>query len=310
MPFTRRTFIRLGLPALGAASFASSSSTARAEQGGKPVLRFGVIADPQYADIPPKGTRHYAASLGKLDAAIAELNQHDDLAFTLTLGDLIDRNFASFDPVLACYSRLKSPHRIILGNHDFDMPDADKPRVLEKLRLTTAHQSFPQGKWRIITIDGTSVSTYRYPETDPRTAEARKILSEMEARGLPNAQNWNGAVSPAQLVWLEEELQAAKAAGQRVILAGHYPLQPTGDAHLLWNADAVVEIINRHPHVAAYLNGHDHRGGYTSAGKCHYINFKGMVETATDNAFAIVTCYEDSISVEGFGPEPDREGLR
>lgn len=299
MPLTRRGFLAL-VPAMGAAPLLAQAA------GKTPQLRFGVIADPQYVDAPPAGTRHYRASLEKLESAIAELNRHE-LAFTITLGDLIDRNFASFDPVLERYARLRSPHRIILGNHDLAVADADKSKVLGKLGLESGHRSFTHGKWRLVMIDGTEVSTYRYGKDDPRTTEARKMLEDLKARKQSNAQDWNGAISGAQLRWLEDELEAAKAAGQRVIIAGHFPLLPADDPHRLWNSDEVVKVIDRHPHVAAYFNGHNHKGNYAQAGKCHYVNFKGMVETATDNPFAIVSCYDDFLMIDGYGPEPDRE---
>lgn len=302
MPLNRRRFLTLSLPALGIAPMFAQST------GKSPQLRFGVIADPQYVDAPPAGTRHYRASLAKLEASIAQLNQHE-LAFTVTLGDLIDRDFASFDPVLERYSKLKSPHRILPGNHDFAVSETDKPRVLEKLGLTSGHQSFSHGSWRLLIVDGTEISPYRYPAADPRTAEANKMLETLKAQGATNAQSWNGAVSDTQLRWLDDELTAAKSANQRVIICGHFPLLPSKDSHRLWNADAVVQVIDRHPHVAAYFNGHNHKGNYAHAGPCHYVNFKGMVETATDNPFAIVSCYEDRITIEGFGPEPSREKL-
>lgn len=302
MSFNRRRFLTLGLPALGAAPLMAAPGDR------EPQLRFGVIADPQYADIPPAGTRHYRESLGKLEACIAEMNRHD-LAFVITLGDLIDRDFASFDPVLERYAKLKAPHRIVLGNHDFDVADPDKARVTGKVGLPSAHYSFPHGTWRIVVIDGTEVSTYRHPADDPRTVEAKQQLAKLAATGENNAKQWNGALGDAQLQWLEGELTSAKAADQRVIVCGHFPLLPSEDSHRIWNSEEVVSIIDRHPHVAAYFNGHNHKGNHTHSRQCHHVNFKGMVETATDNPFAIVDCHADRLTISGFGPEPTRKKL-
>jgi 3',5'-cyclic AMP phosphodiesterase CpdA len=300
--FSRRKFLTIGLPALGVVPLMAQGKKDGCQ------LRFGVIADPQYADIEPRGARHYRASLEKLEQAIEELNRHE-LAFTITLGDLIDRDFKSFDPVLERYRKLKSPHRILPGNHDFAVADDLKPKVLERLGLKSGYQSFSHDKWRLVIIDGTEISTYRYGPDAAEAQEAKMMLEEVKARGGPNAQIWNGGVSGRQVDWLERELSEAKAAGQRVIMAGHFPLLPEKDSHRLWNADAVVKVIDRHPHVAAYLNGHNHKGNYAHSGKCHYVNFKGMVENGGENAFAIVSCYEDHIEIDGYGPEPDRERL-
>ena len=306
MSFSRRRFLTLGLPALGGAPLLAAPASMPVVSA--PQLRFGVIADPQYVDAPPAGTRHYRESLGKLEACVAEMNRHD-LAFVITLGDLIDRDFASFGPVLGKYSALKSSHRIVLGNHDFAVADADKPRVLGNVGLPSAHYSFSHGPWRIVVIDGTEVSTYRHATDDPRTADAGQRLAKLASTGAGNAKEWNGAVGDAQLQWLDGELSAAKTAAQRVIVCGHFPLLPLGDSHRLWNSGEVVALLDRHPHVAAYFNGHNHKGNHTHAAHCHHVNFKGMVETATDNPFAIVECHADRLDITGYGPEPTRGKL-
>lgn len=298
MLWTRRLLLSRSLPALiGARAFGGT------EPVPKP-LRFGVIADPQYADLPPAGTRHYRESLRKLDACIAELNRHE-LDFTLTLGDLIDRDFASFDAVLARYRALRPSGKVVLGNHDFSVADGDKARVLEKLGLEKGHYRFVEKGWRFVVIDGTEVSTYRYPAADPRTLDAEKRRKELGAAGNPAAQPWNGAIGGAQLEWLARELAEAATAGQRVIVCGHFPLLPD-DSHALWDSAEVVALLRRHPHVAAYFCGHNHRGNFVRDGGCDHVNFKGMVETADVTAFAIVTCTADRIAIEGFGSEPSR----
>lgn len=284
-------------------------TTASAVNNSGVSLKFGVIADPQYANAPPKWGRHFRQSLTKLSACIDELNRHE-LAFTVTLGDFIDRDFASFDPVLKRYKKLRSEHRVVLGNHDFDVADGDKEKVLEKLGLKRGYDSYSSLGWRMVLLDGTELSTYRYAEGDERKAQGDEALRALEKSGAPSAQPWNGAMMKSQLDWFESELKAAAAAGERVIVCNHYPVLPADDSHNLWNADAVVRIIRRYPHVAFYLNGHKHVGDYVHDEHCHYLNLKGMVETETESAFAVVTCHHDHITVEGFGTEPDRADLR
>lgn len=50
--------------------------------------------------------------------------------------------------------------------------------------------------------------------------------------------------------------------------------------------------------VAAYMSGHNHKGNYAHHKGCHYINFKGMVETETTSAYAVVRCFADRIAIE------------
>ena len=91
---------------------------ALAASGESAPLKFGVIADPQYADKKPRGTRYYRESLAKLEAAIAELNKQS-LDFVVTLGDLIDEDYASFSEVMARYEALKAKHFMVFGNQSF-----------------------------------------------------------------------------------------------------------------------------------------------------------------------------------------------
>lgn len=282
----RREFFKITLPL----AFAGSAAAAPSET---PELTFGVIADPQYADADPNATRFYRNSLAKLETAIADLNNRP-LDFTVTLGDLIDRDFASFAPVMERYKKLKSPHFPILGNHDFTVADADKVKVLAAIGLETAYYSKVIKGWRFVFLDGTDAANWRYPAADPRTVAASK-------RPLLDS-----GIGAEQMAWLEKEINAAKAATQRVILFNHYPVFPENGPNLR-NDEEVVTLIGKYPIVATYMNGHHHAGNYGKSGNCHYVNFKGMVETEKETAYALVRCFSDKIEIEGNGLEPDRE---
>jgi hypothetical protein len=41
-------------------------------------------------------------------------------------------------------------------------------------------------------------------------------------------------------------------------------------------------------------------------GGCHCVNFKGMVDTESENTFAIVDIHTDHIEIRGFGREESR----
>jgi len=295
----RRKFLKITLP-LALAGRASAAPAA------EPELTFGVIADPQYADTDPKWGRFYRNSLTKLESAVADLNTHP-LEFTATLGDLIDRDFASFASVMPIYAKLKVPHFPVCGNHDFEVADADKSKVLTAMGLEKAYYSVIRKSWRFLFLDGTDIGIWRYPAGDPRTTAAEEMLERLAATELPQAKGWNGAIGPEQIKWIEAELEAAQAAGQRVILFCHYPVIPAGDSHNLWNAEELVALLGKHKHVAAYMNGHKHAGSYGTHGSCHYLNLKGMVETEKETAYAVVKCFPDRLEIEGYGLEPDRK---
>ena len=69
---------------------------------------------------------------------------------------------------------------------------------------------------------------------------------------------------------------------------------------------AVVSMIVKFPNVVAYMNGHNHKGNYTTHKGCHFVNFKGMVETEASAPFAIVKYFTDRIEIDGYDTEPDR----
>jgi 3',5'-cyclic AMP phosphodiesterase CpdA len=266
---------------------------------GPPLVRFGLIADPQYAPHPPMWDRFYANSLGKLEAAIAALNA-EALDFVVTLGDLIDRDWASFDDVLPLYDRLTHPHRFVLGNHDFEVAPERVNEVPARLGIATRHHDFAHGGVRFIVVDGTDLSLYGNRPGTPSHARAEAMLGKLHAAGAANAQPWNGGLSDAQLAWLGARLDAAAAAGERVIVLGHFPIHPP-DRHNLWNAEALLALLAERPCVLAYINGHNHDGHYGRFGRLHCVTLEGMVETASQTAFAVASLYSDRLELRGTG---------
>jgi len=299
MVMKRRSFLKITLP-LALAGKASAAPAAG------PELTFGVIADPQYADADPKWGRFYRNSLAKLEGAVSDLNTRP-LEFIATLGDLIDRDFASFASVMPIYAKLKATHFPVCGNHDFEVADEDKGKVLGAMGLEKPYYAVIRKSWRLLFLDGTDTGVWRYPADDARTAAAKAMLEKAKEAKLPNAQEYNAGIGAEQVKWIAAELEAAQAAGQRVIVFCHYPVIPAGDPHNLWNSEELVALIAKHPHAVAYFNGHNHKGNYGKSGSCHYVNFKGMVETEKETAYSVVKCFPDRIEIEGYGLEPDRE---
>ena len=99
-----------------------------ADQGRKPLFTFGIIADVQYCDCEPEGTRYYRLSTGKLREAMNTFRS-DSVKFVVNLGDLIDRDYKSYKPVLDIMdsSGLKVYH--LTGNHDYSVDNRYKKRL-------------------------------------------------------------------------------------------------------------------------------------------------------------------------------------
>jgi calcineurin-like phosphoesterase family protein len=293
----RRKFIVITLPLV----FPSISRAAEED----PELVFGVVADPQYADAEAAGSRFYRNSLEKLGNAVNELNRKN-LAFVTTLGDLIDRDFESFADIMPVYGKLRHPHYPILGNHDFSVADEAKEKVPAAAGLEKPYYSHVIQGWRFIFLDGTDVALYRYPANDPRTKEARAMQDAYEKNKGGKVPGYNGAIGEKQMKWLKTELDAARTAKQRVILFNHFPVIPAGNGHNLWNAAELVGLLENYDNIAAYMNGHNHRGNYGTHAGIHFVNFKGMVETESETAYSVVRCFPDRLEIEGYGLEPDR----
>lgn len=271
-----------------------------------PLFRFGVIADPQYADLEPNLAlnRYPTDSLLKLRAAIDEFNRHD-LAFVVTLGDIIDREWKSFDAVLPVYEALRHPRHFLLGNHDFVVGAEHLATVPARVGMPAAYYDFVLSGYRFIALDGNEISVFASPEGDPRRQQAKDMMLALENAGAPNGQRWNGAIGAEQYDWLAAKLTAAKLAGERVIVMNHYPVFPD-DAHNALNSDRMLALLAEHDHVVAYLNGHNHAGNFGVSDGTYFVNFKGMVDTQDTSAYAIVSVYEDRLEITGFGRETDR----
>ena len=271
-----------------------------------PLFRFGVVADPQYADLEPNLTlnRYPANSLAKLREAIEEFNRHE-LAFVVTLGDIIDREWKSFDAILPVYETLRHPKHFLLGNHDFAIAPEHLRAVSTRVGMPSAYYDFGHAGYRFIALDGNEISVFAPPEGDPRRDEARALMKALEASGATNGQRWNAAIGSTQYDWLVARLQQAKATGEKVVVMNHYPIFPD-DSHNALNSDRMLALLAEHDHVIAYLNGHNHAGNFGAVDGTYFVNFKGMVDTEDSNAYAIVSVYEDRLDVTGFGRETSR----
>jgi len=295
----KRSYSRRGF--LGAAMAAPFIARGASRE----LFSIGLVADAQYADVPDKGTRFYRASIGKLGAAVEHFNR-TDLAFCVHLGDLIDRDWRSFDEIMRPLVASRHRWHQVLGNHDFDVLEAEKPRVPERLGLKGRHGAFDHGGFRFVILDTNDLSTYAHPAGAPERAAAEQELARLQAAKVRQAKPWNGGVGAGQLAWLERELTAARRSGLRVIVFAHHPVWPDND-HNVWNAPEVLAVLDRHPHVVAWLNGHNHAGAFGERNGVSFLTLKGMVETAGTTAYAITRFLPDRLILEGQGREPSRE---
>ena len=239
-------------------TFMSVTMMTQAQQPEKPTLRFGIVADVQYCDSEPHGERYFRQSLEKLSEAISYF-QAEKPTFVIQLGDLIDRDFSSFERVLSLWSRLEVPTYHVLGNHDFLVKPEEKAEIVSTFGLEQRYYDFKYASWRFIVLDGNDLSFHATPKQSERYAEAEKLFSQIETENRPNAQTWNGGISRQQLEWLQQRLEYALIHDEKVIVFCHFPVLPL-DLHTLWNDTEVVTLLENCPNVVAYMNGHNHAG--------------------------------------------------
>lgn len=73
----------------------------------------------------------------------------------------------------------------------------------------------------------------------------------------------------------------------------------------LWNADDVIAMLDRHPSVKIWLDGHNHEGNYGERNGIHYVNLKAMLDTE-ENAYSRLDFFDDRIELHGVGRQESR----
>ena len=266
-------------------------------------VTFGVVADCQFAAVPASGSRFYDRSWLKLREALDGFNARG-VRFVVHLGDLIDRDAASYDLILPVFAHSRAPVRFVLGNHDYDVAEADRPGLLERLGIGLGFYAFTEGNWRFVVLNGDELA-FNSPKDEGLERESAAMYAGLLAAKRPNATKWNGGIGRAQMVFLEDELATADRKGLSAVILCHFPVHPPA-AHNLWNDEEVVARLEIHPSVKAYFAGHNHDGGLAVKNGIVYLTFAGIVETSDTSAAAVVTLERDRLLVDGSGREPDR----
>ena len=297
---SRRSFLKTAAIAALSAPYLSRGA-ASAGAG----FEIGLVADAQYADAEPVGTRFYRTGPARLGEAVDHFNGRD-LAFCAHLGDLIDHEWKSFDEILQPLARSRHRFHHLLGNHDFAVLDELKPKVPGRMAMKQRYGAFDHAAFRFVILDTNDVSTYAHPKGSPEWAAADQELARLTAAKVESAQWWNGGIGDTQLAWLDRTCAEARQADRKVIIFAHHPVLPAA-IDTAWNSAAIVTVIDRHPNVVAWLNGHNHAGNFALRNGVPYVTMHGMVETPDTSAFATARILPDRMIIAGHGREPSRE---
>jgi len=271
--------------------------------GQDPVLRIGLVADPQYEDLDPRGTRFYRESLWKLHQAIDSFNYHK-VNFVQSLGDIINGKWESFDSILPVYGHLM-PHinnYHLLGNHEFAVDEKFKSQLLSKLHMPDFYYSYSLDGWRFIVLDGTD---YMEASLPIHPGHEEKLVLYMKNVISSNDHEYNGAIGPVQQKWLKEKLDSAEMKDEKVIIFCHMPVRSASStSENLLNDFEILSLVEQYPCVNAFICGHYHKGGFIRTKGVAHITLKGMIENQV-SSFAIMEIYEKEIRIRGFGDQED-----
>ncbi len=271
-----------------------------------PLFRFGLLADVQYADKNTIGARRYRDALDYLETCVDSFFEQD-LEFVVHCGDIIDgRNTVAesnqdLDRVLHQFSRLQVPVRHVIGNHCLEVP---RDQLMSRLKLPTGYYSFVHENWRFVVVDSMEMGICGVPPEDPRHQQATAWLASHPIAEFPHAQTWNGGLGVEQRKWLQRELQRAEQNAQSVVIFSHHPVAEAASTkhHLLWDYQEVLQILDRSPAFTAWINGHDHAGGFAVRNGRAHLTLPGMVEAKADEAaFTTVHVYANFLSVGDLG---------
>lgn len=266
--------------------------------GGEPLVRFGLIADVQYADAEPRINRFYRNSLDKLADCVRVLNA-EQVDFTINLGDFVDKTVKELPPVLMRLGKLEKPLYNTTGNHDYGEV-TDNASLYKRLGMPSAYYSFEKKGWKFIVLNTNEIAPYANIKGTPKEQEHKQMLARIKDEKRTNGAGYNGGIGKEQMEWLEKELKQASEAGHGVLVFSHHPLYPAKEYTAL-NDQEILQLLSRYSCVRAVISGHHHPGAFGLYEGIPCATLEGMVETEKENSFALVELYDDRIIFTGKG---------
>lgn len=278
-------------------------NTAVFAQDEVPVLKFGLMADAQYADCPPSIGRHYREALPKMDTCIQFFNEQQ-VECIINLGDIIDRDIHDLDKVLQHLAISQSPIYHLTGNHDYKGL-TDCGILYQKLGMPAEYYSLQKNGWTFIMLNTNEISAYATNGNAKKEQELKEMLSEIRRTNGKQAYNWNGGISQKQMQWLDSLLIECEKRKQPVIVCTHHPLYPFNEYTALNNRQ-ILKVLERYACVKIVFSGHHHAGAFGYYHGIPMVTLEGIVETEKQNAYSIVEITQDSIQLRGYGRTPSR----
>jgi len=318
---TRRTFLQGGaLTMAGLAGCGRQEATGvrpelatvdRADDG--PILRVGLVADAHYADRPARKERHYRASVVKLREAVTHFNRIG-VDLTIELGDFIDaadalaEEIGYLHAIEAEFAALAAPRYYVLGNHCLD--SLSKYEFVSHCGAQAYRALLPACAVRSVrgaalgpTIPCDESIDGFYYSFDHKGYHFVVLDACYRPDGTPYCRgdfHWSKCFIPeSQLTWLQEDLQRT---AHPTIVHVHQRLD-TEEDHSAVNARDVRTVLEAAGKVRVVLQGHDHRGDFTTINGIAYVTLLALVSGPAEEggAYGVLEVSGDgAMRLEGF----------
>ena len=245
-------------------------------------VRFGLIADTQYADRPCSIGRYYRNALRKTGKCM-EIFRREGVDFIVHLGDIIDcpeqprEGCEAMDAVLNVMRGADIPLYFVLGNHD--LASVPYEVLCGRLGLKSGYYSFDLGGVHFIVLDSNfDVNGERYRPENSRWDQCH--------------------VSPGELLWLAEDLKTAQA-GPAVVFV-HALLDDLVDPHVIRNAFQVRPVLENCGREVTVFQGHKHSGYESETNGIRYHTLKAVVNGRARYSCLIAEAGPEGVSVKEF----------
>ncbi|MGN0030790.1 MAG: metallophosphoesterase family protein [Candidatus Gastranaerophilaceae bacterium] len=241
-------------------------------------LKFAQVSDVHFMQDSPNTTfKMIGESPRLLDDAVEQINEYNDIDFTIFTGDLIDKSFEKeLKAFLPHVEKLNTPWYFAFGNHDrcvggylttlvyLDMVRNSNP----DFKFKKSYYSFvPKKNYKVIVLDNI-------------------ITDEITS---------NGYIDETQLKWLKKELDSSK--DDTVLIFMHVPVvEPFASPnHKMRNASALKQLIESYSNPIGVFQGHYHAAKITQHDNVLYVSSPALI--SYPNAFRIVTIenYKDKV---------------
>jgi len=195
------------------------------------------------------------------------------------------------------------------------------PFVKEPCGDLVGYQSHVHNNVRFVVLDTYDIAILQRCSKSSRKHQSAKEILARNNPNYPQEENspegmegvnkrfvaFNGGVDKPQLQWLQETLQQARDAQEKVIILSHQPILPGSSSPvcLVWNYDEVLAVLREYSDVVVVsLSGHAHKGGYErdEESGIHFRVIEAALESPSPiKTYGMVDMYDDRLVIRGFG---------